>query len=735
MIKRIGDLFALSTDSASCCFKILPTGQLEHLFYGKRINFGDDGRLLDLFAQDCKGAAGGSIAYDDASKFSLDGMSLESSGRGKGDAREPFVEVENADGSMTTDFVFESADVDSCPAEMRTLPSSRGCREHLCVTLKDKNFSHILRLHWNVYPECDVITRRAEFTNGSGASVRLRRLMSAQIDFEGDGFVAGDFSGSWAHEMNLNFTPLASGRHVVESSCGVSSSSANPFVMLGRGGVSQDSGECWGFNLVYSGNHYECFDVESGGRLRFVNGINPKEFSFSLAPGETFESPESVASYSDNGWNRLSRNLHRFARLHIARGEWSDRERPILLNSWEAAYFDIDQMKLLSLAEKAAAAGVELFVVDDGWFKGRTDDTRALGDWDADEGKFPGGLAPFVEKIKSLGMKAGLWVEPEMVSAESELFKAHGDWALDIPGKGHSEGRRQRMLDLANPSVQDFIIEKMSEVFSQADISYVKWDMNRAMSDVYSRSLSRDRQGEAAHRHTMGFYRVAKALVEKFPHILFEGCASGGNRFDLGALCVFPQIWASDCTDALRRVSIQEGYSYGYPQSAFSAHVSASPNHQTGRASPLETRFNVACFASFGYEMDLRAAGKGDLEKIKRQISFYKKWRGLFQFGQLRRSRCGDLVEWTVASEDSRRAAAIVFRARGGDDLPLARLFPRGLDPSLVYSVGVVDSGGERALGKAGGDALMAIGARIEPGLLRGDLSSAMFLLEAEDGE
>ena len=399
----------------------------------------------------------------------------------------------------------------------------------------------------------------------------------------------------------------------------------------------------------------------------------------------------------------MSQRLHHFIREHIIRGTWQKKERPILLNSWEASYFDISEKKLLKLAKEAKEVGIELFVMDDGWFGERMDDSSSLGDWEANAKKLPGGLKGLSDKIRGLGLQFGIWVEPEMVNVKSKLYVAHPDWTIEIPGQPHSEGRNQRILDLGRREVQDYIIESMSKVFSSADISYVKWDMNRTFSDYYSTALPPERQGEVAHRYVLGLYRCMKELTERFPEILFEGCAAGGNRFDLGILCYFPQIWGSDDTDALCRAEIEENYSYGYPLSAVSAHVSACPNHQTLRNTPLETRFQVACFGSFGYECNLCDMKKEEKEAMKEQIALYKKWRKVLQHGTFYRGRsfydgtqsgmggsvladeAGNQMEWTCVSEDGTKAVGMLMQKLVVPNMQQQTYYPKGLLPDVRY--------------------------------------------------
>jgi alpha-galactosidase len=468
--------------------------------------------------------------------------------------------------------------------------------------------------------------------------------------------------------------------------------------------TSENYGEVYGFNLVYSGNHYESVEKSPYGKVRFLSGINPTSFEWKLAKGESFLTPEAVMTYSSTGYNGMSGQMHDFVSKHILRGPWKDRLRPVLLNSWEASYFKISESKLMRLARKAKQVGIELFVMDDGWFGERNDDTTSLGDWFPDTAKLPGGLKGICDKVRALGLQFGIWVEPEMVSRESGLYLAHPEWAMEIPGKSHSEGRNQMVLDLANVEVQDHIINVMSRVFSSAEISYVKWDMNRNFSDVFSRSLPADRQGEVTHRYILGLYRVMKTLTEKFPDILFEGCASGGNRFDLGILSYFPQIWGSDDTDAAVRAEIQTGYSYGYPMSCVTAHVSDCPNHQTLRRTPIETRFNVASFGVLGYECNLVDMSKDDLDAVTAQIAMYKKWREVMQFGRFyRRSSVNDSIgapgfscleplpgndtSWTVVSADKSRAVSMTMQILTHPNAQWGVLRPMGLDEDTKYHI------------------------------------------------
>lgn len=669
MIEYIDGAFGLHTENTSYVFAVLPTGQLEHLYYGKRIRLNKS--AVAALKEKHSFAPGNTVIYDNEHpQYSLEDMKLEMSSQGKGDIREPFIEIEYPDGSRTSDFIYKGYEIINGKPELDTLPSSY-CDENqadeaitLKITLVDRHYPVELELFYYVYEKENVICRSSRLINNGYDSIEVKRLMSLMLDMDGAGYIMSTFNGAWAREMNRHDTVVVAGKLVNASYTGTSSSRANPFVMLTAAGTSEAAGECYGFNLIYSGNHFEVLEVNSFGKSRFVSGINPQSFSWRLEPGETFEAPEAVMTYSKDGCNGMSHNMHAFVREHIVRGEWKHKDRPVLLNSWEAAYFDINERKLCELAKAGKAAGIELFVMDDGWFGERNDDRHSLGDWQVNRHKLPNGLKGICDKLNALGVDFGIWVEPEMVNTDSRLYREHPDWAVDIPGQAHSEGRNQRMLDLCNPKVQDYIIESMTRVFSSANIAYVKWDMNRIFSDYYSKYLKDigRPQGEMAHRYVMGLKRIMKCLTEKFPKILFEGCAAGGNRFDLGILCYFPQIWASDNTDAVCRTAIQEGLSYGYPMSTVSAHVSACPNHQTLRVTPLATRFNVAAFGVCGYECNLAEMKKEDVSEIKEQISIYKRWRHTMQFGTFYRQRTGNIHQWTVVSPDKSRAVGLVMQ-------------------------------------------------------------------------
>ena len=700
MILTNEKVFLLQTKNTSYMFRKLASGHLEHLHYGDRIfsNKETGVSMLDSIAETIApkhfNGAGNTIVYsDEHNKILLEQLCLEMSSFGKGDIRDPFVELTYADGSNTVDFLFDKYEIKEGKAALTTLPSSYaesvetsdGKVEQLIVTLKDKGYGSRLDLIYSVFPECDVITRSAVLYNDSDKEIKVDRILSTAVDFNSSSYKMTSFHGRWADEMG-KYESVCNGGKVVceELAAGESGSRSNPFVIVSSVDAGEDHGDCYGFNLIYSGNHYEALSSNGYSMSRFVSGIQPTGFTWLLAPGESFETPEAVMTFSSKGMNAMSINMHDFVREHVVRGTWKKKERPILINSWEAAYFNFTQGSLLSLAKEAKKCGIELFVMDDGWFGARNDDNCSLGDWYENKKKLPGGLKEFSEKLDALGMMFGIWVEPEMVNENSDLYRAHPDWAVTVPGHHHSTCRNQMNLDLTRSEVQDYIIDSMKKVFSSGKISYVKWDMNRTFSDRYSKSLPAERQGEFQHRYYLGLYRIMKELTESFPEILFEGCSAGGNRFDLGILSYFPQIWGSDDTDAMCRIDIQRGYSYGYPASTVGAHVSACPNHQTLNTVPLETRFEVAAAGCFGYELNLCDMSDADKKAITNQVEFYKKNRELFQFGDYYR-----LPEdgYIIVSKDKTKAVAFVVQkdARPNNDYKCLKTI--GLDDEKIYNM------------------------------------------------
>ena len=616
-------------------------------------------------------------------------LCLELSPTDKGDYRRTGLELRLANGSSVVRFRYTSHQIHRGSLPPDGLPGAHGTEQTLELIF-DSPEGVTVRQFYGVCPDCDVFTRRMVVENHSGGPVHLTRCMSFQLDLPRTGYSLTTFTGAWARERQENTVVLGPGAVKFGSRTGTSSNFCNPFFLLSAPGCTEEAGRVYGFNLIWSGSHEGWAEVSPYSKTRIQAGIQSEGFGWTLADGEAFHTPEAVLSYSGSGKNGLSRNMHRFVRRHIVPAYWADRERPILLNNWEATYFKFSERKLLSLAKKAAKLGMELFVLDDGWFGNRDSDTCALGDYSLNRKKLPHGLDGLGQKLREMGLKFGLWFEPEMVSPDSDLYRAHPDWAVQVPGTVPSQGRNQLVLDLCREEVRQYIIENINRILSSAPISYVKWDMNRQLTDRYSPALPE--QSRFSYEWVRGLYQVFDAITRANPEILFEGCSSGGNRFDLGILCYMDQIWTSDDTDCYERMKIQTGTSYGYPLSTMGAHVSASPNHQTARTSPLESRFDVAAFGAFGYELDLGTLSPAEEKIVAAQVAFYKRHRRLFQFGTFHRLRSpfgSEWCAWMVVSEDKKEALVLDALARMVPNSETEPLVLTGLDPDVCYQVTV----------------------------------------------
>ena len=654
-------LIYLNTKNTSYILNITAYGKLEHIYYGKRIK---EVKEANYLKEPQNIETPHSVLYNkNLNRETLDTMSLEYGEIGKGDFREPAISIYGNVGYVS-DFVYMSHRFYEGKENHETLPSAKSNNKK-CTTLEvvlfDKSNNVELILYYHSFYEVDVITRYVKVINKSEESIKLNRVMSLQLDFDNEGYTLTSFEGEWTREMQIKNQPIISGIYTIDSKVGTSSNRHNPFVILKQNDCKEMYGDCYGFNLIYSGNHSEIIEVNCYDKIRVLTGINPHCFEYTLEKGEDFISPEAVMTFSPKGLNGLSNQMHKFVREHIISPNFKEKERPVLLNNWEATYFDFNKEILLNLANQAKEVGIELFVLDDGWFGERKDDTSALGDWMVNEEKLGGPLNELVKSIKDLGLEFGIWVEPEMISENSELYRNHPEWVLGKKGENLCEGRNQYVLDLTRKEVCDYLVETLTKLLNSADITYVKWDMNRNFSDVYSEFIHPSRQGEVFHKYMIGFYDVVKRLTEGFPNILFEGCAAGGNRFDLGMLCYMPQIWASDNTDASERVGIQRGLSYGYPQSTYGAHVSCCPNHQTGRNTSIETRFNIASMGVLGYELNLLELSEVEKETIKKQIAYYKKNRKLLQFGEMYRLESGENKVITAIVSENKKQAIISY--------------------------------------------------------------------------
>ncbi len=632
MIEVIDQTFYLTTKTSSYWLRVTPKGHLEHLYYGPRQQPQDpEAVALKRTAQ-----VGSTVAYDaEDPLYCLDQLCLEWSGIGRGDYRYSPLEAKMPDGSFCSDFLFVEHEVKQGDMELKGLPSAQGAEQTLSLHLADSS-GVTLWLHYSVFEDCDVIARWAEVENQSERPLVLRRILSMSLDIPNRGFDLLTLDGGWIKEAHVHRRPVAPGMVVNQSTTGGSSNRHNPGFLLAEQGAGEERGQVWAFNLIYSGNHYGFGELSGQDLLRVGLGINPHCFEWTLTQGQRFATPQAVMAFSDQGLNGITKRFEAFVNGHIVAQEWQGKERPVLFNNWEACFFRFTRGKLHRLARSARKLGVELFVLDDGWFGKRDSDHAGLGDYAVNRKKLSRGLQNFSRKIKRMGMGFGLWFEPECVNEDSDLFRAHPQYALGTPGKAPTLGRNQRVLDLTNPDVRDYIVASVGQILDEACVDYVKWDMNRYISDAFAPGL--ERQGEFFHRYILGLYEVLERLFRTRPHILLESCSSGGNRFDLGMLCYSPQIWASDNTDPVVRQRIQEGLSLLYPLSTMGAHVTAAPHQQTLRQTPLSTRFNTACFGVLGYELDLKHVSREEKKEIKAQIAFYKAHRKTFQFGQFRRN-------------------------------------------------------------------------------------------------
>ncbi len=600
---------------------------------------------------------GSTVVYNEADPFySLDHVLLEWSGVGRGDYRYSPLICVMPDQSYVHDFIYVGYDLIDEIVPMSTLPCAYGEGQTLILHLKDQSNNVLLDMYYTVFEQVDVITRRVSITNQNIEPMIINRAMSMMLDLPNQGFKLTTFDGGWIKEMQQTTSTITPGIHVLSSLTGASSNKHNPGFLISSHDATQDCGWVYGFNIVYSGNHASIVERDNHELLRILIGINDHCFEWPLKQGACFETPEVVMSFSEDGFNGLSHHMHDFVNHHIVRGDYKLQPRPVLLNNWEAHFFDYNQKKLKHLATQAAALGIELFVLDDGWFSSRNSDQSGLGDYRVNRKKFPNGLKPFAKKIEKMGMKFGIWVEPEMVNVDSDLYRAHPEYALTVPHKSSTLGRHQLVLNLCLQEVQDYIVESLCSLLDDAPISYVKWDMNRHISEFFSQSL--EHQGMFFHTYILSLYKIFERVFIPRPHILLETCSSGGNRFDLGMLCFSPQIWASDNTDPIERLRIQNGLSYLYPLSSIGAHVSCSTHQQTLRKTPLSTRFNVAAFGLLGYELDLKHVPKLEKEEIQDQIKFYKEHRMLLQYGTF--SRIDHIKDnkkqWQVVGHDKHQA-------------------------------------------------------------------------------
>ncbi len=684
--------FILNTANTTYIFRVDETNHLEHLYYGRSINPPED--FYPMYDKHTI-SKGNTVSYcEEHPSYTLDNIALESSSSGKGDYREPSIVIRYEEGGTCGDFLYkEHRIINGKPRSFSGLPESYSDNDTamtLIVVTVDPTTNIKVEHYYTTFDSSDVIVRKSSITNNSKSKITIERFMSFQLDMNRKDMDLTTFDGAWARERFQHKRRITPGIHINDSKSGVSSSKHNPFIMLSESTCTEFQGECFGFNLLYSGDHSELVELHQFNKIRILSGINPATFRWQLLVGEKFHTPEAIMTFSFEGTNGISAHFHHFVNSHIVRGKWKYHQRPVAFNNWEATYFNYNETTLLPLAKEASKLGIELFVLDDGWFGVREDDTTSLGDWMVNTKKFPNGLTSLSKRIHDLGMMFGLWVEPEMISKKSTLFEKHPDYLVQIPNRKPSVARNQYLLDLTRDDVRNYLFDILSKTWKVAEVDFVKWDMNRTFSDLYSLQEGFF-QGEFSHRYILGLYNLLERCIQAFPHILFESCSSGGNRFDLGMLSYMSQTWTSDNTDAYTRIFIQEGTACGYPLSTISNHVSASPNHQTLRKTSIDTRFNVAIFGILGYELDLLSLTKKEKEEISKHIAFYKQFRTLFQFGEFFKIESihegTNRVLWAIANYDRTEMIILYFQvlqeANGESDIlrvPIA-------DPTLSYRV------------------------------------------------
>ena len=664
-------------------------GVVHHLYYGPAIG-GSDLRGLEFYS-DC-GFSPQPAGMDRQRDYSLDTLCQEYTGSGVGDYRIGCLRLAGPDGGRAADLRFVSAEAVPGKYALPGLPAAcaeDGACETLRLKLRDAVHGLTVTLLYGVFAQADVITRAALLENEGSGSIRLDKAASACLDLPFGKWELIHFHGRHCMERQPERVPLSHNIQTLRSARGASSHQHNPFAILAAPHTTEEAGECLGAMLVWSGNFkIEC-EVSQMQSTRLVAGVSDDDFSWTLEPGGQFAAPEVLFCYSDQGLSELSARYHRFLQRHIIRSPWRDKPRPILINNWEATYMDFDAQRIWDIARQARDLGVEMLVLDDGWFGERSDDSSGLGDWQFNEKKLGCTFDQLIGRVREMGLLFGLWIEPEMVCANTALYAAHPDWALSIPGRAPATGRSQLVLDMGRPDVVDYLYNLFHRLLAEHDIAYIKWDMNRNLTDVYSRALPPERQGEAAYRYMLGLYSLLDRLTRDFPQVLFEGCAGGGGRFDAGMLCYCPQIWCSDDTDAIHRIKIQYGTSFGYPPCAMGSHISASPNHQTGRSTLLSTRAVVAMAGTFGYELDLQKLTADEKEMVKAQIVRYKQLQPLLLEGRCERltdavtDTCFTAWQFT-APDRSRAAVSVVVIDPQANPWPI-HIRLRGLDPQALY--------------------------------------------------
>lgn len=692
-------------------------GHLVHIYYGKTI------ATTDSFGEMP------SVNYVQKVWY-FDGTKMEYPTGGIGDFREHCIEIENENGAHALECGYVSHKIYSGKPKLEGLPATFA-KEDECTTLeivmKDDIAGVEITLVYSVFEKIDAITRSLKVKNIGDKNVKLKKVLSACLDFNNNNYDMITLHGSWGRERHIQRKTLGYGRQGVYSERGVSGHQDHPFIAILDKGANQTMGEVYSMNFVYSGNFEAQCEVTQHDAIRLVMGINPYQFNWTLAQSEEFIAPEVVMVYSAEGIGNMTRTYHDLYRNHLIRGKYAHTKRPILINNWEATYFNFDTDKLISIAKQASELGIEMLVMDDGWFGNRFDDNRALGDWVVNEEKLKGGLKYLVDEVNKLGMKFGMWFEPEMVCPDSDLYRAHPDWTIQIPGREAGRSRNQLVLDMTRKEVRDYIFESMAKVLRSANVEYVKWDMNRALTDVWSHELAADRQGELYHRYMLGVYELQERLITEFPDLLLENCSSGGGRYDPGMLYYSPQIWTSDNADAIARLDIQEGTSIVYPLSTMGAHVTDCPNHANGRTTPFDTRGIIALAGTFGYELDVTKISEEDRAKVPGQTAMYHKYNDIVREGDYYRlesfAENGRFDSYMVVTKDKKEALVTFVQVIGAANRPVPVLKLQGLDAAASYYIEELDR-------TIAGDVLMNIGLPIKGEY--GDFKASLYHLIAK---
>ena len=709
-------IFKLDTPGSSYMIKIADEdGFLLHMYYGKRLG----STLTDDLCRLLQHPFVPSKNERERASF-MDCAPFEYPCHGLGDYRDDAFAVLNKDGHTATSFSYRSHEIYKGKPGIKGLPATFGTEDE-CETLEitgcDLANGLMITLYYSVFYDNDAIAKSVRITNTGIETIKLTKVLSSCVDLYGEDYDTIFLHGSWARERIIDRKPLGYGKHYVSSLRGESSHQEHPFIGLVAKNADEDNGDVYGFNFVYSGNFIAQAEKSQFDSVRVLMGINPVDFCWNLKPGEEFYAPEVISVYSSEGLGGMSRSFHDLYRRHLIRGKYKDRKRPILINNWEATYFDFNTEKLIAIAKRASALGIEMLVMDDGWFGHRNDDSSSLGDWFVNEEKLQGGLKYLVDEVNKLGLKFGIWMEPEMISPDSDLYRAHPDWAIQIPGRTPVKSRAQLVLDLSRDEVVEYVYGRISAILKSANIEYLKWDMNRQLTDLGSIGLTSEAQGELFHRYVLGVYALQDRLIKDFPDLLLENCSGGGARFDPGMLYYSPQIWTSDDQDPVERLKIQQGTALIYPLSTMGAHVCDCPNHTTGRTTPFETRGYVALAGTFGYELDVTRIPEADQALIPYQIKMYHRFNDLVRTGDY--YRIASFLEnhewdaWEVVSPDKSEALVTVINVNARVNMKARPVKLKGLDPEKLYTVTFVDikaeSGKEQTL-TLPGDALMYAG-------------------------